>query len=165
MRRAGEGAMIRSIVIVVVTCAATIAAADTRVSYFPVTPNAGAHDVAPAPDGSVYYTGQAKGYFGRLDPKTGKDENIPIGSGSAPHGVVVASDGAAWIADGGLNANVRFDSKTRQFDYFLLPPQLPAANRNTGVFDKDGVYWFTGQNGVHGDVNPSIGILEIRRPP
>jgi virginiamycin B lyase len=82
--------MIRSIVIVVVTCAATIAAADTRVSYFPVTPNAGAHDVAPAPDGSVYYTGQAKGYLGRLDPKTGKDENIPIGSGF----------GAAWRGRG-----------------------------------------------------------------
>src|SRR6476659_3555996 len=166
MRRAEDDPMIRSIAIVAVTLAATaVATADTRVNYFPVTSNSRPHDVAPAPDGSVYYTGQAKGYLGRLDPKTGKDENIPIGSGSAPHGVVVASDGAAWIADGGLNANVRFDSKTRQFDYFLLPPQLPAANRNTGVFDKDGVYWFTGQNGVHGDVNPSIGILEIRRPP
>ena len=49
------------------------------------------HDVAPAPDGIVYYTGQAKGYLGRLDPKTGKDENIPIGSGSAPHGVIVGA--------------------------------------------------------------------------
>ena len=65
-----------------------------------------------------------------------------------------APDGAAWITDGGLNANVRFDPKTKKFDYFMLPPHLPAANLNTGVFDKDGVYWFTGQNGVHGYVNP-----------
>jgi virginiamycin B lyase len=158
--------MVRSIAIVVVTCAATtIAAADTRVSYFPVTPNAGAHDVAPAPDGSVYYTGQAKGFLGRLDPKTGKDENIPIGSGSAPHGVVVGPDGAAWITDGGLNANVHFDPKTRKFDYFMLPPQLPAANLNTGVFDKDGIYWFTGQNGVHGRVDPKTGKVDTWKSP
>src|SRR5437773_10133557 len=118
--------MIRLIAIAALTCVASAAAAaDARVSYFPVTANAGAHDVAPAPDGSVYYTGQAKGYLGRLDPKTGKDENIPIGSGSAPHGVVVAPDGAAWITDGGLNANARFDPKTRNFNYFMLPPQLP----------------------------------------
>src|SRR5712691_9368355 len=84
--------MIRSIVIVAVTLVATAAtAADTRVSYFPVTPNSGAHDVAPAPDGSVYYTGQAKGYLGRLDPKTGKDENIPIGAGSARPGSPTAA--------------------------------------------------------------------------
>src|SRR5712691_7222309 len=158
--------MIRSTALVVVTCAATvIAVADTRVSYFPVTPNSGAHDAAPAPDGSVYYTGQAKGYLGRLDPKTGKDENIPIGSGSVPHGVVVAPDGAAWITDGGLNANVRFDPKAKKFDYFMLPPQLPAANLNTGVFDKDGVYWFTGQNGVHGYVNPKTGKHESWKSP
>jgi virginiamycin B lyase len=39
----------------------------------------------------------------------------------------VAPDGAAWITDGGLNANARFDPKTRKFDYFMLPPHLPAA--------------------------------------
>ena len=116
------------------TSAAT--AADTRVTYFPVAANSGPHDVAPAPDGSVYYTGQRKGVLGRLDPVTGKDENIPIGSGSAPHGVIVAPDGAAWITDGGLNANVRFDPKTRKFDYFMLPPNMPPANLNTGAFDR-----------------------------
>jgi virginiamycin B lyase len=166
MRRAEDDAMIRSIAIVAVTLAATaVATADTRVNYFPVTSNSRPHDVAPAPDGSVYYTGQVKGYLGRLDPKTGKDENIPIGSGSAPHGVVVAPDGAAWITDGGLNANARFDPKTRKFDYFMLPPHLPAANLNTGVFDKDGVYWFTGQNGVHGYVNPKTGKHESWKSP
>ena len=158
--------MIRSIATAIGILAATAAAAaDTRVSYFPVTPNARPHDVAVTPEGIVYYTGQAKGYLGRLDPKTGKDENIPIGSGSAPHGVIVAPDGGVWITDGGLNANVRFDSKTRKFDYFMLPPQLPAANLNTGVFDKDGVYWFTGQNGVHGYVNPSTGKHESWKSP
>jgi virginiamycin B lyase len=46
-----------------------------------------------------------------------------------------------------------------------LPPHLPAANLNTGVFDKDGVYWFTGQNGVHGYVNPKTGKHESWKSP
>jgi virginiamycin B lyase len=133
------------------------ATADPRVSYFPVKSGAHPHDVAPAPDGSVYYSAQSKGYLGRLDPKTGKDENIPIGSGSAPHGVIVGPDGAVWITDGGLNANVRYDPNTRKFDYFMLPPRLPYANLNTGVFDQQGVYWFTGQSGRHGYVDPRTG--------
>ena len=110
------------------------AAADTRVTYFPVTPSAHPHDVAPAPTAAVYYTAQMKGYLGRLDPGTGKDENIPIGAGSAPHGVIVGPDGAAWITDGGLNANARFDPKTRKFDYFPLPPQVPVGeSQHRGV--------------------------------
>ena len=141
----------------------TATAADDRVSYFPV--GSYPHDVAPAADGSVYYTGQAKGYLGRVDPKTGKDENIPIGSGSAPHGVVIGPDGAPWITDGGLNAIVRYDPKTKRFDYFKLPPYLANANLNTGAFDKDGVYWFTGQSGVHGSVNPKTGKLEAWKSP
>ena len=158
--------MIRPIAVALLICIGTGAvAADTRVSYFPVTARSHPHDVAPAPDGTVYYTGQMKGYLGRLDPRTGKDESIPIGSGSAPHGVIVAPDGAAWITDSGLNANVRFDPKTRKFDTFTLPPQMPSANLNTGVIDKDGVYWFTGQNGVHGMVNPKTGKHESWKSP
>src|SRR6185503_5222128 len=128
--------MIRPVVVAITATVWTTAAtaADSRVSYFSVTASSHPHDVAPAPDGSVYYTGQMKGYLGRFDPATGKDQNIPIGAGSAPHGVIVAPDGAAWITDGGLNANVRFDPVTKKFDYFMLPPHLPSANLNTGVF-------------------------------
>src|SRR5688500_1747072 len=106
--------MIRSIAIAVATLAtAAVAAAETRVSYFPVTASSRPHDVAPAADGTVWYSGQRAGYLGHVDPKTGKDTNIPIGSGSAPHGVIVGPDGSPWLTDGGLNANVRYDVKTK----------------------------------------------------
>ena len=71
------------------------------------------HDVAPAPDGSVWYTAQAQGALGILDPKTGKTVQIPLGADSAPHGVIVGPDRAAWVTDGGLNAIVRVDPATR----------------------------------------------------
>jgi virginiamycin B lyase len=158
--------MIRAIAILAATAGfAASALADTRVSYFPVTAGSRPHDVAVAADGTVWYSGQRKGYLGHVDPKTGKDTNIPIGSGSAPHGVIVAPDGAAWLTDGGLNANVRYDPKTKKFDYYMLPPHLPNANLNTGVFDHDGIYWFTGQNGVHGYVNHKTGKHESWKSP
>jgi hypothetical protein len=44
--------------------------------------------VAPAPDGGVWFTAQASGHLGWFDPKSGRTELIPLGTGSAPHGVI-----------------------------------------------------------------------------
>src|SRR3989337_1536869 len=42
------------------------------------------HDVAPAADGGVWYTAQASGKLGWLDPETGDVREIPLGPGSSP---------------------------------------------------------------------------------
>ena len=86
-----------------------------NIQLFKVPPGAGPHDVAasPEPNGPVWYTAQRQGALGRLDPATGTVEQIPLGEGSAPHGVIVGPDGAPWITDSGLNAIVRVDPKTR----------------------------------------------------
>jgi len=104
--------------------------------------------VAPAPDGTVWYTAQRSGELGRLDPATGETHHIPLGAGSAPHGVIVGPDGAAWVTDSGLNAIVRVDPQTEAVQVFPLPDGSPNANLNTAAFDGRGVLWFTGQNGV-----------------
>ena len=84
---------------------------------FPVPPGDHPHDVAPAADGvGVWYTGQGAGVLGLLDPESGEVERIPLGAGSAPHGVIVGPDGAAWVTDGGLNAIVRVDAETLAVD-------------------------------------------------
>ena len=59
---------------------------------------------------------RAPGELGWLDPATGETRQIPLGAGSAPHGVIVGPDGAPWITDGGLNAIVRVDPDTEQVD-------------------------------------------------
>ena len=69
----------------------------------------------------VYYTAQTTGKLGILDPKTGKYEEMPLGTRSAPHGVIVGPDGAPWITDGGQNAIVRVDPATRALRVFPLP--------------------------------------------
>src|SRR5918911_1742140 len=106
------------------------AAAEVQVRTFPVPAGSLPHDVAPAPDGSVWYTAQATGELGRLDPATGQTTHIKLGNQSAPHGVIVGPDGAPWITDGGLNAIVRVDPASREVTRFPLPAGTRNVNMN-----------------------------------
>jgi virginiamycin B lyase len=117
--------------------------------------------VAPAPDGTVWYTAQGAGALGRLDPSTGSTIHIPLGSGSAPHGVIVGPDGAPWVTDGGLNAIVRVDPVTQAVETFPLPQGSSYANLNTAAFDTSGVVWFTGQSGIYGRLDPDEGRVKV----
>jgi virginiamycin B lyase len=140
------------------TLPAAIPAAGTlTMQEYPVPSGSHPHDVAPAPDGTVWYTAQASGELGILDPATGETRHIPLGAGSSPHGVIVGPDGAAWITDSGLNAIVRVDPATDQVDHFPLPAEQSGANLNTAVFGGGGVLWFTGQSGVYGRLDPAGG--------
>jgi virginiamycin B lyase len=131
-----------------------------QVTFYQLPPNAYPHDVAPAPDGTVWYTAQSQGFLGRFDPKSGKHEEIALGSNAAPHGVIVGPDGAPWVTEGGQNAIARVDPVTKAVKLFPLPKQFPDANLNTATFDKDGKLWFTGQSGVHGRVDPATGKVD-----
>ena len=128
-------------------------------------PGSAPHDVAPAPDGTVWYTAQRSGKLGRLDPATGRTTEVPLGAGSAPHGVIVGPDGAAWVTDSGLNAIVRVDGSTSEVKRFPLPTGRAGANLNTAVFDRRGILWFTGQFGVYGRVDPVSGKVTVYDAP
>lgn len=132
---------------------------------FPVPPGSRPHDVAPAPDGSVWYTAQGSGELGRLDPTTGETHHIPLGAGSAPHGVIVGPGGAPWITDGGLNAIVTVDPLTEEVAVFPLPEGSRYANLNTATFDDRGILWFTGQSGVYGRLDPATGEVSVFEAP
>lgn len=132
---------------------------------YPVPAGSRPHDVAPAPDGTVWYTAQRAGALGRLDPATGETHHIPLGSGSAPHGVIVGPQGDAWVTDGGLNAIVRVDAETEQVQVFPLPAGSPSANLNTAAFDRLGRLWFTGQNGIYGSLDPASGEIAVYQAP
>jgi virginiamycin B lyase len=135
------------------------------VRYFAVPSGAHPHDVAPAPDGGVWYTAQSQGALGLLDPKTKKTVQIPLGRDSAPHGVIVGPDRAAWVTDGGQNAIVRVDPSTHAVRVFRLSKEFDSANLNTATFDRKGILWFTGQNGVYGRVDPATGKVEAFKAP
>jgi virginiamycin B lyase len=136
-----------------------------QVSYYAVPRGAHPHDVAPAPDGTVWYTAQSQGALGSLDPKTGKTTQIGLGAEAAPHGVIIGPDLAAWVTEGGQNAIVRVDPATKAVKLFPLPKEFPNANLNTATFDRKGILWFTGQNGVYGRVDPASGKVDAWKAP
>ena len=132
-----------------------------EMTFYQLPSGAYPHDVAPAPDGTVWISGQRQGFAGRFDPKTGHLEKIALGPGAAPHGVIVGPDGHAWLTEGGQNAIARVDPNTKAVKLFPLPKEFPNANLNTLVFDRKGMVWYTGQNGVYGRVDPAT--MRVRR--
>jgi len=135
--------------------------------YFDVVPGSGPHDVAAAAGANapVYYTAQRTGKLGILDPATGKVEEVELGPRSAPHGVIVGPDGGAWVTDGGQNAIVRVDPRTRAVKVFPLGKDADNANLNTLTFDAKGRIWFTGQNGYYGRLVPETGEMKTWKAP
>ena len=166
--------MVASVIIIM-----TIAAAEQQTSHaqvkqslskpmlqeFAVPSGSRPHDVAPAPDGTVWYTAQGSGELGRLEPSTGKIHSIALGQGSAPHGVIIGPDGAPWVTDGGLNAIVRVDPVTEKVRLFPLPESTGYANLNTATFDHRGVIWFTGYSGIYGRLDPAVGKVQVFKAP
>jgi virginiamycin B lyase len=135
--------------------------ATVELHEYKVFDGAGPHDVAPTASGKVWFTAQAAGELGRLDPRTGRVRRVPLGSGSAPHGVIVGPDRAAWVTDGGLNAIVRVAARSLRVRRFPLPPDRAGANLNTATFDRRGRLWFTGQSGVYGRLDPRSGRMRV----
>ncbi|WP_417233174.1 lyase [Brevundimonas sp.] len=149
------------------TMVALAAPADAQqVQYYDVPPGGRAHDAAVTLDGEeVWWTVQRGGGHGILNPATGETTIIPLGEGSAPHGVIVGPDGNAWITDGGQNAIVRVDRETRAVTVWPLPEETGPINMNTATFDHRGRIWFTGQTGFYGRLDPATGDMQVWAAP
>ncbi|HYD24682.1 MAG TPA: lyase [Croceibacterium sp.] len=146
------------------SASAQASAAKYQTRVFEVPAGSRPHDASPGPEGKIWYTGQRRGTLGIIDIASGEVREVPLGEGSAPHGVVLGPDGKAWITDGGQNAIVRYDPASESIDVWKLPADSGYTNLNTGAFDKDGVHWFTGQNGIYGRADAS-GQVAIWKDP
>jgi virginiamycin B lyase len=142
-----------------------LTADDFKVTRFPLKAGMGNRDVAPAPDGSVWFSNQWSGTVGHLDPATGRYQVVPLGRGSSPHGMVIGPDGNVWVMDGGQNAVVRVDSRDHKLTLFPMPKDKGDLNLNTGVFDHSGAFWFTCQNGFYGRLDPRTAKIRLWSSP
>jgi virginiamycin B lyase len=95
---------------------------------------------------------------------SGTVEQIPLGTGSSPHGVIVGPDGAPWVTDSELNAIVRVDPGTHEVKRWPLPI-ASNVNPNTATFDKAGRLWFTGQSGYYGRLDPATSKIDVWKAP
>jgi virginiamycin B lyase len=131
------------------------------VRYYPVAAGMRSRDVTAAPDGTIWFCGQGNGALGRLNPEDGSYKLVNLGRGAAPHNVITGPDGAAWVCEGGQNAIARGDAQSHDVKLFKLPGERGYMNLNTGVFDKSGIYWFTGQTGIYGRLDPKSGDMTV----
>ena len=76
-------------------------------------------------DDVIYYADYARGYLGRFDTKTGKQEEwaSPGGPESKPYGIAITPDGTVWYSESGLKPNtlVRFDPGAQAFAREEIP--------------------------------------------
>lgn len=147
----------------------------TITEYAVATPGARPHDPAVAPDGTVWYTGQANGTLGRLDPQTGQAQEfslrkldgakkfLPYGVG--PHGLIADEEGDIWYTAQLAGFVGRLDPRTGAQTQFRMPD--PAArDPHTPVFDQKGTLWFTLQmSDMVGRIVPSTGEVKVVRVP
>ncbi|MBI4500724.1 MAG: cytochrome C [Gemmatimonadetes bacterium] len=80
--------------------------------------------IALTPDDVVWYTDYVRGYLGRFDPKTGavREWPSPGGADSRPYGIAAIGQ-VLWYSESGVRPNtlVRFDSRTEQFQTWVIP--------------------------------------------
>ena len=99
-------------------------------------------DPAVAPDGKVWFVGQAGNYIANLDPATGAQKRYEIEDGTNPHTLIVDEKGIVWYA-GNRNGRIgRLDPATGAIKTIMTGE---AKDPHTMVFDGKGHIWFTSQ--------------------
>ena len=77
------------------------------------TPGSRPHDPYYAPDGMVWYSGNAANLLGRFDPKTGEFKEYHLKTPhSGPHGLVSDKDGNIWFTANQAAYVGKLDPKT-----------------------------------------------------
>jgi streptogramin lyase len=130
------------------------------------TPGSRPHDPMYAPDGSVWYTGNASNLLGRFDPATGefKEYHLKVPH-SGPHGLVADKDGNIWFTANQAAYVGKLDPKTGSITEYKMPDP-DARDPHTPIFDHNGVLWFTLQGAdMIGRLTPGSGEVKLARVP
>jgi virginiamycin B lyase len=99
-------------------------------------------DPAVAPDGKVWFVGQAGNYLAYFDPKTETFKRFEIEEGTNPHSVNVDAQGIVWYT-GNRNGRIgRLDPNGGGLRTIMTGE---ARDPHTHVFDGKGNIWFTSQ--------------------
>ncbi len=169
MKSALMGCLVLSLVAVLVSpvIAAPTAGLKAPISEYDLpTPHSHPHDPAVAPDGSLWYTGQAANTLGRLDPTTGRIREYPLKTkNSGPHGLVADTDGNIWFTANSKGYIGKLDPKTGEVTEYHLPDPR-ARDPHTPVFDQHGILWFTVESGnLVGRLDPKSGEVKLKDVP
>lgn len=119
-----------------------------------------------APDGRVWFVGQAGHYIAALDPESGEFERIDLDDGVGPHNLIVDSEGTIWYA-GNRAAHIgRVDAETGEITKIAMPDPEAVRDPHTMIFDSNEDIWFTAQgSNVVGKLERATGEVQIVEVP
>lgn len=118
-----------------------------------------------APDGRVWFVGQAGNYVAVLDPATGEMLRHDLDPGVMPHNVVVREDGQIFYAGNHAAHIGRMNAGSGAVDTLSMPDP-GAADPHTLAFDSHGRVWFTVQGGAYvGRTDPATGETRLEKMP
>lgn len=118
-----------------------------------------------APDGRIWFCGQAGNYIGVFDPRSNDFKRFELAPNTNPHNLIVDKDGIVWYA-GNRNAHIgRLDPRTGDIRQYPMPDPA-AADPHTLTFDRAGNIWFTVQNGGFvGHLDTKSGKVDLVKMP
>ena len=121
----------------------------SKVDVFPLpkgTPNVNLNTATFDKNGVLWFTGQV-GYYGRLDPKTGKTVVFEAPHGRGPYGICTAPDGSVYYASLAGSHIARIDTKTGKATV-IEPPTPQQGARRVWADSRNRVWvseWLSGQ--------------------
>ncbi len=118
-----------------------------------------------APDGKVWFVGQAGNYIANLDPKTGRFTRVEIEEGTHPHNLIVDRQGNVWYA-GNRNGTIgKYDPAAQKFTHYRMP-DATVTDPHTLIWDRNGDIWFTAQSSnAIGHLDVETGAIRIAKVP
>jgi virginiamycin B lyase len=135
------------------------------IDAWPVPWGGRVRDPFVAPDGRVWFVGQAGNYLAIFDTTTKRFERIEIEEGTHPHTVVIGPDGAAWYAGNRIGLIGRVDPHSHAITAYPMPDPS-VTDPHSFALDHAGILWFTAQgSNVIGRLDPKTGAIEIIRSP
>jgi virginiamycin B lyase len=129
---------------------------------WPIERGGRSRDPYVAPDGKVWFVGQAGNYVANLDPASGAVKYYEIEPRTNPHTLIVADDGMVWYA-GNQNGRIgRLDPATGELKIFMTGD---ARDPHTMHFDGRGNIWFSSQGSSRiGRLDMASGEVELVNP-
>lgn len=124
-----------------------------KVRVFPLpkgTPSANLNTATFDKRGTLWFTGQS-GYYGRLDPKSGKVQAFEAPQGRGPYGICTAPDGSVYYASLAGSHIARIDTESGKATV-LEPPTADQGARRVWADSTGRIWvseWHTGQLGAY----------------
>lgn len=118
-----------------------------------------------APDGRVWFVGQAGNYIAVLEPASGRFRRFEIDSGTQPHNLVIDRRGMVWYA-GNRNGMIgKLDPATGRITRYPMPDPAVRDPHTLALSPSGQHLWFTAQGaGFVGRLDVSSGRIDIVRP-